>query len=205
MIEEVNQEKNLDKPKKSWKRIVLLILALCMVVVVAYAVWLFRHPATGVVRVIEPAPTQVQQEAILSPSRFDGRYVSFSYPSAYAPREAQTDAVSFEKGVFVATGSASRTIAFSVMDGRGKRLDDIPAYRLRDDVRKKEYVRENRSGENSLDAVVFTKQESGYEKTAFIIHKDIIMTLSVSSQTFADPERIEQDFEAVLSSIRFAD
>jgi hypothetical protein len=191
------------KPKSVWKRWILVILTVLLVSAVAYLIWLFNQPAVGVVHVVKQEPTQAEKEALLPPIRFEGKYVVFSYPSGYAKREVEPDTVSLEKGTFVASGSSSRMLAFSVMDMRGKTLDDIPAFRLRSDVKRDVYEQGKKKVKDGSSTIIFTKKEEGYEKTAFILHGGLLLTLSVSSQAFADPERIEKDFQQILESVVF--
>ncbi len=203
MTESVSEKNPEEKSKKSWKKTLLIVFVALVVIAIALLVWLFNRPAVGVVRTIEQGPTQAETEALLSPVRFDGQYAIFSYPGGYTPRETDPDTVSLEKGVFVASGMSSRTFAFAIMDMHGKTLDDIPAYRLRNDVKKAQYGREKGKIADGSEGVVFTKKEEGYEKTAFILGSGILATVSVSSQSFADPDRIEKDFQDILGSFSF--
>jgi hypothetical protein len=191
------------KPKSVWKRRILIFLAVLLVSAVVYLIWLFNRPAVGVVHVVKQEPTQAEKQTLLPPIRFEGEHVAFSYPSGYTERETDPDTVSLEKGVFVASGSSSRTLAFAVMDMRGKTLDDIPAFRLRSDVKKDAYEQGKKEMADGSSTIIFTKKDEGYEKTAFILHDGLLLTLSVSSQAFADPERIENDFQEIRESIVF--
>jgi hypothetical protein len=203
MTESASKKNPEENPKKSWKKAVLTVFAVLAIIAVALLIWLFNRPAKGVVRVIEQEPTATEKESLLSAVRFDGKYATFSYPGGYAPRETDPDTVSIEKAFFVASGTSSRMLAVAVMDMRGKTLDDIPAYRLRSDVKKAQYGREKGKSADGSEVIVFTKQEEGYEKTAFILGSGFLATISVSSQSFADPERIKSDFESILGSFAF--
>lgn len=195
-VQEENPEKKLKISKKSrflW--IFLLLLAVGM----ACAIWYFRDPAVGTIRVVEDVSVK-QEKAELPPERFEGQYISFLYPAEYAIRETQPDIVSLEKGLFVASGGSSRTIALAVQDMQGKTLADIPSYQLRFVVKKDAYKQSERKGE-LFKAIIFTKSEEGYEKTAFIVHDHLLFTISVSAQVFASPEAIDTDFEKVFLSL----
>ena len=202
-MESVSEKNPEEKPKKSWKKALFIVFGTIVVIVIAMLIWLFNRPAKGVVRVIEQQPTQAEMEVLLPPVSFEGQYATFLYPSGYTSRETDHDTVSLEKGVFVASGVSSRTLAFAVMDMRGKTLDDIPAYRLRNDVKKAQYGREKGKSADGSEATIFTKKEEGYEKTAFVLGSGILATISVSSQSFADPKRIEDDFRKILESFAF--
>lgn len=201
MMEAEIKENTENKQKKRWKRTLFGVITLFVVAGGAFVFLLFNSSATGTVRVVEKT-TPIAQEAARAPKRFDGKYVAFRYPGDYAPREADKDVVSVEKGLFVASGQSSRTLAFSVMDMQGKQLDDIPSYRLRNDVKSSEYRREEKET-NGSDAIVFTKMEGGYERSVFILHRDILVTVSVSGQVFTNPQVLENDFEMIFNSLEF--
>lgn len=201
MMEAEIKENTENKQKKRWKRTLFGVITLFVVAGGAFVFWLFNSSATGTVRVVEQGSAQ-KEKTELPPERFEGKYVSFLHPAAYDVREVQPDVVSVEKGLFVASGGSSRLIAFAVQDMEGKTLADIPSYQLRSVVKKDEYERSERKTEK-FDATIFTKSKEGYERTAFILHGGILVTLSVSSQVFSDPKTIDEDFETIFNSLEF--
>lgn len=201
MNEETGEREGVPRPKSSKKKILLVGCSLLGAATALVFLWYFRGPAEGTVRIVENVSKEAKSET-LPPKRFEGKYFSFSYPADYVAREVDSDVVSAEKGLFVASGSASRIIAFSVQEMVGKTLSDIPSYQLRSMVKKSEYRRLERKTD-AFDAVVFVTSEGGYEKTAFVSRGGVLLTLSVSSQALADPKVIETDFETVFASLRF--
>lgn len=201
---EINQEEQPEvRQKKSKKTLIFGVFFILPLIAVVFAIRYFHGPAQGYVRVIEEA-TEKQQEAQLPPERHEGKYISFLHPAAYDPRDVEMDAVSIEKGLLVASSGSSRIIAYAVADMRGKTISDFPSYQLRNEVEKDAYDREERIFGDST-AIVFTKAEGGYEKTAFIIHGGVLLTISVSGTVFADSEAVEEDFGTVFESISFTD
>jgi len=167
-----------------------------------YFVWRFsQNPAVGVIRV---GALPVQDENFgqgKELKRFAGKYVSFSYPGAYAEK-AHAIPVNgpVKESIFLSAADfEGRKIAIVVEEREGGDFEASPSFQMRSD-RPEEYDQEpvSVSGQSGF---LFKKDTQVFERTFFLHSEDFVISISTTSPISV--ESLEQELFAVIGSLRF--
>lgn len=190
-----------DRKAKKWHRPVIFgAIFVIIVIVVAFLWWLFQRPSQGTITVV-PVLEQADSVAPRQRQRYEGKYVTFTYPDDFQRRE-EVEAVKYpllERVYLSRSDIEGRKIAFTLQDNTGNAFEEYSSFRIRrndPDV----YV-EEKVERHGLDTVFFTKMTSVFEVGAFFHRGNWVASLIISSPTTV--KGLREELEALLDSFEW--
>jgi len=147
---------------------------------------------------------QLSNDTPRGDTEYKGKYISFKYPAkalVYKFRENSTSSGSASLEDF-SFDLKEPTVTFNLNISRNSSnlnsITDSPAFKLRE-LRDYEY-KKSQIKINNINGVAFSKNENGIERSAFILHNNLIYAISVSGVEESSTALL---FEKVISSIAF--
>lgn len=130
----------------------------------------------------------------------DGKYLSFQYPNSYylQTKESSTSGI-LEKVILLGSGISSRKLAvtatkMTTVDSLGD-VSAIQARRLKPEIYQEKTL--DLAGEEGIQ---FEKKEGGFEKIAFSLQNQVLVTVALTS---ANKENdLDADFDFVVKELR---
>lgn len=179
--------------RRKWFIISLLIFSLLAVGVWTWLEKYFEEKSKG--KITREDPGNIRDNLVSPHNRkgYQGKYVSFSYPSEYVRRTENED-VKFplqERLLFTRTDVEGRKISVVVSDLDHNPLEEYGAYRIRKDNPKEYQVEEVRK--NDQKGIMFTRERSIFEVGIFLQHKNQGASIIVSSPTTQEGLREEAE------------
>ncbi|MBW3538596.1 hypothetical protein KY386_03855 [Candidatus Parcubacteria bacterium] len=147
-------------------------------------------PAVGHIQTGQPGPERFPS-ADTTPHSLNGKYLSFTYPSAYRPVPTQPNGGRLE--VINLIAASGKEIAISVSKSSLAEDSGVRFRRLNASLYSEEPLRLARHS-----GVVFTKRDEGFEKTAFAVKGELLVTLALSHASGGD---YSDEFNAILDSL----
>jgi hypothetical protein len=191
-----------SKPKK-WRRSVIISLAIIgIAAVVAILWWLFQRPSQGTIT-IAPAAEKINPADPANRRQYSGKYFTFSYPADFQRRE-ENESVSFPllERVFLSRSDVEgRKIALLLQDNADYRFEEYSSFRIRQN--DPATYREARIERNGLSAVIFTKETSVFEVSAFIVRGKRVLSVAVTSPISV--KGLEEELFLALDSFRWTE
>ncbi len=151
-----------------------------------------NKPAQGTINQTPPAKAEAQ-DPYANPSKYKGKYISFTYPAHYKTVPSQLSGPILEVARFHSTDQSSKQISVEVLDENIKDDSGIKLRRSQPGT----YQEEPRTASG---IVIFNSTASGAERTAFVPHQDKVATISITSPPGWD---LTEDMQTIISSLRW--
>lgn len=174
------------------KIILPLFICLAAAGAVLFIIKTLNAPAEGTVSPITPTAQTITQDNYGAPGAYSGKYISFTYPKRFKPVTKQISSGYLEVAGFTATDRTSKEISVGVTKDT---LDNSSGINYR--RAHPELYREEPKLSNGL---VFVSVKNGYERTAFIVHNDMMATISVLAPNGGD---FKAESELVINSLKW--
>ena len=166
--------------RKHWHLLFWLIIILGIGALGSFLFFWMNQPSVGAITSKNPSSKESSNETGTS-FRYQGKYVTFSYPDQYIPYPALSDVKSplLEQVLFSTAGIEGRKISVVVQDNTSYTLDEYPSVRMRI-LEKELYQKENlMRGERNF--TLFTKTSSVFEVGAFWLEENVVFSIVFSS------------------------
>lgn len=202
--EQNEQQEALKSPtkKRHWGRYILLIFLIILAVMVIVVYRFAQKPAEGIVKPVGQNSKAIEVGSAV-PATFTGRYVSFMYDNSYVLKsnELASDSadVILEHAYLSESGAMSKKISLTIRSLPSHNLEDDPDYLMRE-RNPKRYQKENFSQGNISGVAFIPADDSQFEKTFFVLHNDLVATLSVTMPSAPD-EKFNKDADAIVKSL----
>jgi uncharacterized protein (UPF0333 family) len=179
------------KNKKPSKALIPLIILLIIAAAIFLLVKNMNGPAEGSVSTVSPTAAD-KQLAQASPSKYDDKYLSFTYPSGYKVVTSQKtgsflDVVALtnsdHSGKYAAIGVVRESLSND--SGINYRVNHPDLYKL---VSK------------TPDSIVFRGTQSSAEQTGFIAHNGLVVSVSLTANGNKD---LSQDYDTIVKSLQW--
>lgn len=189
-------------PKNRRKRrfIYVAILVILGILAALLIRWFFGHPSYGTITVV-PTPEKQEYGAPEYRKRYQGKYLIFTYPSDFRRRE-EVEAVKYpllERIYLSRDDIEGRKIAITLQDNMGNSFEEYSSFRVRQN--DKTVYSEEKIEKNGLDTVVFIKDTSIFEASAFFHRGNQVVAIAVSSPTTQDGLR--EELEELVDSFEW--
>lgn len=183
------------KSRKLW----IIIIFLTAGLIVFYFI---RQPAKGTVKILPPADTEESKKDSAGETGLDtyqGKYISFPYPDSYElkTKEASISGI-LERVVLLGRGISSNkltvTAAKIIKADSLEEISGVQARRLKPKIYQEKPL--EISGQKGI---IFEKKEIGYEKTAFFLADQILVTIALTSVN--RDSALDNDFDFILKEL----
>jgi len=178
-------------PKLNRRRLFFWLGIASLVVTLLFLMyWLFRQPSRGIVT-SAPAKEKINYAAPEHRKRYDGKYLTFTYPRDFERRE-EVETVKFpilERLYLSRSDIEGRKIAITVQDNTGYSFEEYSSFRIRRS--DSGTYAEEKVSQNGLEAVLFSKSTSVFEVSAFFPSASYIVSIVISSPTTQNGLRAE--------------
>lgn len=159
--------------KKTARRVSLV--GLVLVITIIGLGRLINAPANGTITEFE-GPASQSGKSVLgvheSPKQYDGKYISFSYPSGFQPVDVPLTGSYLEVARMVGVGSSSSLISLGLVR---EKLDNDSGFHYRQN-HPEIYERQS----TASGSAAFIAHQNGFERTIFITHNDLVLSVSAS-------------------------
>ena len=207
---------------KSWKLWIMIIIF----AVGSTLFYISQQPAKGTVKTLSPSditePKKEEDASLWGKARqqfaeraikigeeekktegystYSGKRLSFRYPNSYElkTKESSSSAV-LEQVILLGSGITPRklTVMATKMINAADSLEEVSGVQVRR-LKPKTYQ------EKTLDlpgkkGILFEKKEGGYEKTAFFLEKQILLTIALTSVN--RDSALDTDFDFILKEL----
>lgn len=179
-MEKENSTSAPNKPGHRWLCLALFVVLICLGI--AFLWWFFRQPSYGTIT-SSASPVKEEQNDPNHRKRYQGKYMTFTYPYDYRRQEA-VEAVNYpllERVYLSRSDVEGRKIALTIQDNTGNRFEEYSSLRIRQDD-PKTYQRE-KIERNGVVAVLFSKNTVVFEKSIFFSRGNDVVSLVMSSPT----------------------
>ena len=182
----------INQPRRvSRKKIIIPIIVI--LALVGVGIFIFRSinsPAEGIVSQTPPDSSQ-DIDPYASPGTYSGKYISFEYPADYKPMPSTLSGIFVEVDYFYGTKDKSKQISVDV--SREALGDDSGlAYR-------REHPELYKPTAAAGGVIIFTGVD-GHERTAYLEHAGLVVSVAVSSSNLND---LTSDSQTVVSSLKW--
>lgn len=165
---------------------------LLVAVFVGVFIKVMSSPAEGTI-ITTPQDNIAAASAIKSePGIYKGKYVSFSLPMSYKQAASQGGKSYLDNAIFIATDHSSKQLSARVLKQSMANDPPINFRRQHPDVYHEQVMAGGR---------VFTKTKGGSERTMFITHGNLELTVAFSSPH--DGEDFMTDMDSVINSLKW--
>jgi hypothetical protein len=189
----------MDEGVRVKRRRVLAVLVVVAFVALIIAVFLLitGGPATGQIKQ-SGQPTQDPNAKQAITKTYTGKYLSFMYPASYTTEPSPVDNahIYLEMANFAAHGAAGElsvtvqpSVPLASLSGMHLRQSEPSVYQ------QAPITTDGNTG------YIFSSTANGFEKTAFIAHGDIVVTIALSTPNNSD---LTDDFNQILSSLQWS-
>ena len=188
--------KRLKKPL-----ILLVILGLLLIGIAAFFILNSKPDVLTDAEKEEKIAEMLGRKANLNPEikkgngKFNGEYVSFSYPASAEEYEYRDPGIANNENLLESFSfdlqNPRRILNYTVSKSSARELEDIPAIKLRLDVTRG-YKEENEEVDG-VEGLVFSKERSGEylaEKSLFLLTDGNIYTISITGSSLMDIEKL---------------
>ena len=195
-------------------KLILFLVASILLLVVAFLFYVYSQPSK------EKMSDEFKQKAVTKllgrkaqlsddniptgDTEFKGKYITFKYPAKaliYKFRENSSSSISASLEDF-SFDLKDPNVIFNLKVTRNSanltNISDIPAVRLRE-LRDYEYEK-SQIDTKKINGVAFFKKINGIEKSAFLLHNNMVYTISVTGVEESSTLAL---FDKVISSISF--
>ncbi len=172
-----------DAPRSSEHRWQYWLIGLILLILGGlFLWWLFRQPSYGTISTV-PVVEQIGQSESKQRERYQGKYFTFTYPQDYRRRE-EVEVVKhplLERVYLSRSDIEGRKIALTLQDNSGYAFEEYSSFRMRTNDPATYHQEKIRI--YGLDVVIFTKNTSVFEESAFFQSKNRVVSVVVSSPT----------------------
>jgi hypothetical protein len=178
------------------KRLVKIFVSLLIVFVIIAVVFLtFKNmnaPAEGTIAQTPPSK-QAIQDPYSNPTKYNGKYIRFTYPAHFKKIPSQLSGSYLEVDEFSGTDFSAKHLTIGVMPGSLSSDSAVTYRKQRPEIYKA--LPESRYG------IGFTSSANGSEETAFTQHGNLVA--SVSETTPAQNVDLSSDVQGILTSMQW--
>ncbi|MDR3559359.1 MAG: hypothetical protein P4L62_02695 [Candidatus Pacebacteria bacterium] len=200
---QVTKQENLPAVKKNRWGCCAGLVFFILIIGAAVAVYRFaQKPAEGVINASLP-DAEVATTVSDVPATFTGTYVSFMCGNKYVLKSddlsRDSSDVILERAYLTESSNFSKKINLTIRSLPSQNLTDDPDYSLRQNTPAR-YKKENFSL-GSVSGVSFVPADNGsFEKTFFILHKDVVATLVMTAPGSLD-ETLSREADGIAKSL----
>lgn len=180
------------------RRGVLIGLAVTALIGVVLVVRLTSRPAKGSLTTGQSVDTPTP---VIAPKQLDGQYFSLRYPGRYdfVVGKDQPPPGRLETEQLVATAKLNSD-RLTITLAQSAKLEDDASYYYRHT--NPQLYKEEKAVIDQTPAVLMSRTEGNYERTAFVWRGNRLLTIALSSQT-VDADFYNQEFSLVTSSFKW--
>jgi hypothetical protein len=173
------------------KKFILPFLAfLAAAALIALAVKNLGGPAEGSVANTSTTENAVKSNAKTEPKKYDGQYISLSYPALYAAAPIQKSGGYLEIASLISTDHSGKYVSLGVLRETLSNDSGINYRKSRPQIYK--------VVSSSTDKIVFSGAAQGSEQTGFFAHNGLVTTVSVTANGSRD---LKDDFNMIANSL----
>lgn len=166
-----------------------------------YTFWNFLGtPAQGIIE-----PVVVEEQASAEPKkeyiRYQGEYLSFSHEATYQEKrhEISENTPIKEQIVLSKSDREPRKIAVTVRERGGEGFASDPSFQYREKHPEEYLQRQVEKG--NLREVLFSKNSQVFEETAFLLHENLLVSVSLTSPI--NNEGLAEELAKLLASLEW--
>jgi hypothetical protein len=186
-------EKQTPKPKgkKSTKLIIPVLILLVITGAIAIFIKNMNGPAEGEISQVQPTSVNIKP-GLGSSGKYDGRYISFTYPANYQTTPAQKSGGFLEVVALNNTNHSGKYISVGVVK-ESLQNDSGVNYRIGHPELYKKIV-------STPDSVAFKGTSQSAEQTGFIAHNGLVTSISLTAIGTKD---LNTDYETIARSLKW--
>lgn len=207
------------KSRKLWIIIIILVIGIVLF-------YITQQPSRGTVKTLSPSdikePKKEEETSLWNKARqqfvqkaikigeeeekregystYSGKYISFRYPNSYELKtnESSSSAVS-EQVILLGSGITPRklTVMATKMINTADSLEEVSGVAARR-LKPKTY-QEKPLDFSGKKGILFEKKEGGFEKTAFFLEDQILVTIALTSAN--RDSALDTDFDFILKEL----
>lgn len=167
-----------------------------VIVLVAAAIGIFikvmSSPAEGTIIATPAGNIAVTANTKPEPGIYKGKYISFSLSADYKRAPNQSGSGYLDNALFVTTDHTGKQLAVSVIKQNPANDPSVSFRRQHQDV----YHEQALPG-----GLLFTKTKDGSERTAYITHGELELTIAFSSPH--DNQDFTSDMDGIINSLKW--
>lgn len=194
-------EQENTKNKKSRKKTLFLFGVFFLLGALFFVLWQYLSgPAIGTIQEGLLPSDEDLFETRNERKRYDGKYLSFSYPALFVSKTdtAPVNGPVKESIFLTETGFQSRKITVILEEREENNLEASPSFKMR--LEKPKIYKKKLFSEGAFDGSLFEQDTPVFEQTAFFRDGKSILSVSVTSPTTL--EGLEEELRRVVRSIR---
>jgi hypothetical protein len=177
-----------DWPRRRKITIIATALTLLMVAWIVILVKNLNSPAIG--EITPPTGVKIAPLATSkNPGAYSGQYISFNYPKNFDVIPSQKSGGILEVASLYSNDHAGKQVSISVIRESIANDSGVNYRRGHPELYKQT--------KDSKDNLVFTKNQNGSEYTAFLVHGDLVASISLSSNYTKD---LSADYQAIAKN-----
>lgn len=186
----------LKLPVNKVYRLLLLVVIIVILLFILFSITkrYFNSPSVGTIN-----STTTNTPKATSLLSAEGKTFTFSYDSAFRP--VQSDSLGsgdVEKFNYVAMQTSPWNLGIQIRNLASGQISNDGSYNLRK-TNPKVYT-EQLVTLNSNVAYIMTSNAGGYNKTAFIVHKNLDAAITLTSNSSADSQKLDDALNQILFS-----
>ncbi len=159
---------------------------------IIFLVHSFNSPAVGTINSVLSSRTENSPMAQKPSEQYDGKYVSFSYPAQYKPAESNLSGNFLEVYRLYDNGLSSRSITVGVMRETLENDSGLNFRRNHPDIYQ--------SQTSPAGSAIFVSHQNGFERTVYISHGGLVLSLSALDPAGRDMSGVEED---IINSLKW--
>jgi hypothetical protein len=179
------------KPSSKLKLLIAIIIIAILGGVLALFIKNMNGPAQGSVAYTSASQTAVKPAASL-PKKYEGKYISFTYPENYKVVPSMLSGGYLEIASLDNTDHSGKYISIGVLKESLSNDTGINYRKLHPELYKQIAA--------SSEKVVFDGLSGKSERTGFIAHSGLVSTVSITANGNRD---LTQDFDTIINSLHW--